>query len=42
MTTAKEIVQKVKVLNVGNSKPPQWDGKKAMVNSCGRSSSMLM
>ncbi len=28
MTKAKEIVEKVKVLNVGNSKPPQWDGKK--------------
>jgi hypothetical protein len=29
MTKAKEIVKKVKVLNVGNSKPPQWDGKKS-------------
>ncbi len=28
MTKAKEIVKKVNVLNVGNSKPPQWDGKK--------------
>ncbi len=25
---AKDIVDKVKVSNVGNSKPPQWDGKK--------------
>jgi hypothetical protein len=30
MTKAtKEIVKKVDVLNVGNTKPPQWDGKKA-------------
>jgi hypothetical protein len=28
MTKAKDIVKKVKVLNVGNSKPPQWYGKK--------------
>ncbi len=28
MTKAKEIAKKVKVLNVGNSKPPQWDGNK--------------
>ncbi len=28
MTKAKDIVKKVEVLNVGNSKPPQWDGKK--------------
>jgi hypothetical protein len=28
MTKAKEIVEKVEVLNVGNSKAPQWDGKK--------------
>ena len=28
MTKAKEIVEKVEVSNVGNSKPPQWDGKK--------------
>jgi hypothetical protein len=27
MTTAKEDVKKVEVLNVGNSKPPQQDGK---------------
>jgi hypothetical protein len=29
MTTAKNIVKKVEVLNVGNTKPPQWDGKKS-------------
>ncbi len=28
MTKAKEIVENIEVLNVGNSKPPQWDGKK--------------
>jgi hypothetical protein len=28
MTKTKEIVKKVAVLNVRNSKPPQWDGKK--------------
>ncbi len=28
MTKAKDIVEKVKVLNMANSKPPQWDGKK--------------
>jgi hypothetical protein len=28
MTKAKVIVKKVEVLNVGNSKPPRWDGKK--------------
>ena len=28
MTKAKDIVKKVEVLNVGNTKPPQWDGKK--------------
>jgi hypothetical protein len=28
MMKAKDIVDKVKVSNVGNSKPPQWDGKK--------------
>jgi hypothetical protein len=28
MTKAKEIVKKVEVLVLGNSKPPQWDGKK--------------
>jgi hypothetical protein len=28
MTKAKDIVKKFKVSNVGNSKPPQWDGKK--------------
>ncbi len=25
---AKEVVEKVKLSNVGNTKPPQWDGKK--------------
>ncbi len=28
MTKAKDIVENVKVSNVGNSKPPQWDEKK--------------
>ncbi len=28
MTKAKEVVKKVKLSNVGNTKPPQWDGKK--------------
>ncbi len=28
MTKAKDIVKKVKVSNVGNSEPPQWDGQK--------------
>ena len=28
MMKAKDIVEKFEVLNVGNSKPPQWDGKK--------------
>jgi hypothetical protein len=28
MTKAKDIVKKVEVSNVGNTKPPQWDGKK--------------
>ncbi len=28
MTKAKDFVKKVEVLNVGNTKPPQWDGKK--------------
>ncbi len=28
MTKAKDIVEKFEVSNVGNSKPPQWDGKK--------------
>jgi hypothetical protein len=28
MTKAKDIVKKVEVLNVGNTKHPQWDGKK--------------
>jgi hypothetical protein len=28
MTKSKDIVKKVGVSNVGNSKPPQWDGKK--------------
>ncbi len=28
MTKAKYIVKKVEVLNVGNTKPPQWDGQK--------------
>ncbi len=28
MTKAKDIVEKVNVSNVGNSKPPKWDGKK--------------
>ncbi len=28
ITKAKDIVKKVEVSNVGNSKPPQWDGKK--------------
>ncbi len=28
MTKAKDIVKKLEVSNVGNSKPPQWDGKK--------------
>jgi hypothetical protein len=28
MTKAKDIVKKIKVSNVGNSKPPQRDGKK--------------
>jgi hypothetical protein len=27
-TKAKDIVKKVEVSNVGNTKPPQWDGKK--------------
>ncbi len=27
MTKAKDIVEKFKVSNLGNSKPPQWDGK---------------
>ncbi len=25
---AKEVVKKVELSNVGNMKPPQWDGKK--------------
>ncbi len=25
---AKEVVEKVELSNVGNTKPPQWDGKK--------------
>ncbi len=28
MTKAKNIVKKVEVLNVENTKPPQWDGQK--------------
>ena len=28
MTKAKDIVNKVEVLNVRNTNPPQWDGKK--------------
>jgi hypothetical protein len=28
MTKAKDIVKKFEVSNIGNSKPPQWDGKK--------------
>jgi hypothetical protein len=28
MTKAKEIVEKIEVSNVGNTKPPQWDGQK--------------
>ncbi len=28
MTKAKGIVKKVEVLNIGNSRPAQWDGKK--------------
>ncbi len=28
MTKVKDIVEKVEVLNVGNTKPPQWDRKK--------------
>ncbi len=28
LTKAKDIVKKVEVSNVGDSKPPQWDGKK--------------
>jgi hypothetical protein len=28
MTKEKDIVKKVEVSNVGNTKPPQWDGKK--------------
>jgi hypothetical protein len=28
MTKAKDIVKKVDVLNMGNLRPPQWDGKK--------------
>jgi hypothetical protein len=28
MTKAKEVVEKVELSNVGNTKPPQWDGKK--------------
>jgi hypothetical protein len=28
MTKAKDIVEKVEVSNVENSKSPQWDGKK--------------
>jgi hypothetical protein len=28
MTKAKDIVKKVEVSNVGNTKPPQWDRKK--------------
>jgi hypothetical protein len=28
ITKAKDIVKKVEVSNVGNSKPSQWDGKK--------------
>jgi hypothetical protein len=28
MTKAKDIVEKFEVSNVGNTKPPQWDGKK--------------
>jgi hypothetical protein len=28
MTKAKDIAEKVEVLNVRNTKPPQWDGKK--------------
>jgi hypothetical protein len=28
MTKAKDIVKKVEVSNVGNTKPSQWDGKK--------------
>ncbi len=28
MTKAKDIVEKVEVSNVRNTKPPQWDGKK--------------
>ncbi len=32
MTKAKDIVEKFKVSNVGNSKSAQWDGKKG--NSC--------
>ncbi len=29
---AKEVIEKVELSNVGNTKPPQWDGKKG--NSC--------
>ncbi len=28
MTKVKEVVEKVELSNVGNTKPPQWDGKK--------------
>ena len=28
MTKVKDIVKKVEVSNVGNTKPPQWDWKK--------------
>jgi hypothetical protein len=28
MMKAKDIVKKFEVSNVGNFKPPQWDGKK--------------
>ncbi len=28
MTKAKDNIKKVKVSNMGNSKPPQWNGKK--------------
>jgi hypothetical protein len=29
MTKTKDIVEKVEVSNVGNTKPPQWDGQKS-------------
>ncbi len=31
MIKAKNIAKKVEVLNVGNTKPPQWDGQKGNI-----------